>query len=143
MTLRLYPRQNRSSLVCEELPTRKIQGRHAWTTPELTRVLEEYLDAVQKCKRDQLKLIRKVSSQLLTQFSTSIKLFLHGEVIGKCIHRHLSQVICKGWRPAIVGKAGTVEVDIQGAFLSLAVQYVRNLKRYPPDSRTDGSLDLA
>lgn len=90
--------------------------KYTWTTVELSALVAEYLQSCETCLKDQFKLIKSISSRLTGKFGKSLRVFLQCEVVAKCIHTHLANVICKGWNSAVVGKGENSEIVVEKGF---------------------------
>jgi hypothetical protein len=125
---------------CQMISATNKKGprKELYTTTVLKDLLLKYVTACETCYCDQLKVIKDISLLLTRKYAKTLKLFLQGEVIAKCVHRHLVEVISKGWHPAKI-ETDRMTIDIQGVFphwLSSNASTVNNI------TMTSGELVL-
>jgi energy-coupling factor transporter ATP-binding protein EcfA2 len=89
--------------------------KNRWTTADLSNLVEKYIRSCEECLKDQLDLVRTISFTLTSKYGNSLRLFLQCEVIAKCIHTHLANVIPRGWNSAQVDQSVS-EIVVQDGF---------------------------
>lgn len=101
---------------CALSSKRNTNRKNSWTTCSIQVALDTYLKSCETCYRDQIELISSISAQLTGEFGTTLRLFLQGQVVAKCVHSHLSEVIKKGWNRAIITKESQKVIRLEKTF---------------------------
>ena len=79
-----------------------------FTTADLNNLLMEYRNITYQYYRVQVQRMKELSQELIQKFGITIQLFLNSEVVLKCVYKHLSTVIRKGWTPADISAKNTI-----------------------------------
>jgi predicted GIY-YIG superfamily endonuclease len=79
---------------------RNTQRKSSFTNKEIEDALWQYLHTCKESVRMQKKVLGKLCKEILAKYGDVLKIFLKSELICRCIHSHLAEVLKKGWRPA-------------------------------------------